>query len=482
MSANGVPSSGKNAAALGLHRFGFGPVGDAITAIAADPRGALLADLERPGAGRLDTPNLISSAEAAREVFDFRAERRAQQKLALRLQKAVATGGENQAQTMAEAVKAPGPASGAPPLKVPLPQQIILGEAKARFDAAASADMGFVERLVWFWSNHFCISGDKDAAMVGAYEREAIRPHVLGRFADLLQAVENHPAMLLYLDNVQSMGADSIAGINRDKGLNENLARETLELHTVGVRSGYSQADVTSLAKVITGWTWIRPDDPAHGGEFVFMRRLHEPGDQMVFGKRYADGGLDQGRAVLADLARHPATAQHISEKLARHFIADDPPPMLVTKLTKTFIATDGDLKEVAKILITLDESWAAPRTQLKPPAEWIVGVIRLTGAQAEIPIGRIMNAQVALGAPLWRPPAPNGYSDAEAAWIDGVPRRIDIATEFVGRAPHADPLALLDSGLGPLASAQTRSTIAHAESRSQALTLLAMAPEFLRR
>jgi uncharacterized protein (DUF1800 family) len=168
----------------------------------------------------------------------------------------------------------------------------------------------------------------------------------------------------------------------------------------VGVRSGYSQADVTSLAKVITGWTWIRPDDPAHGGEFVFMRRLHEPGDQMVFGKRYADGGLDQGRAVLADLARHPATAQHISEKLARHFIADDPPPMLVTKLTKTFIATDGDLKEVAKILITLDESWAAPRTQLKPPAEWIVGVIRLTGAQAEIPIGRIMNAQVALGAP----------------------------------------------------------------------------------
>ncbi len=214
--------------------------------------------------------------------------------------------------------------------------------------------MGFVERLVWFWSNHFCVSADKDAAMVGAYEREAIRPHVLGRFADLLQAVESHPAMLLYLDNVQSMGADSIAGINRDKGLNENLARETLELHTLGVHSGYSQADVTSLAKVITGWTWIRPDDPAHGGEFVFMRRLHEPGDQTVLGKRYSDGGVDQGRGVLADLARHPATAQHISEKLARHFIADDPPPTLVTKLTKTFVATDGDLKEVARTLISV--------------------------------------------------------------------------------------------------------------------------------
>jgi uncharacterized protein (DUF1800 family) len=235
MSANGVPSSGKNAAALGLHRFGFGPVGDAITAIAADPRGALLADLERPGAGRLDTPNLISSAKAAREVFDFRAERRAQQKLALRLQKEVATGDGNQAPAVAEAVQVPGPDVAAPPLKVPLPQQIILSEAKARFDAAANADMGFVERLVWFWSNHFCVSADKEAAMVGAYEREAIRPHILGRFANLLQAVESHPAMLVYLDNVQSMGADSIAGINRDKGLNENLARETLELHTVGV-------------------------------------------------------------------------------------------------------------------------------------------------------------------------------------------------------------------------------------------------------
>jgi uncharacterized protein (DUF1800 family) len=477
-----VPSSGKNTAALGLHRFGFGPVGDTITAIAADPRGALVADLDRAGAGRLDTPNLISSAEAAREVFDFRAERSAQQKRAVRLQKEVATSRENHAQTMAEPAKAPGLDSGTPPPKVPLPQQIILGEAKGRFDAAVSADIGFVERLVWFWSNHFCVSADKDAAMVGAYEREAIRPHILGRFADLLQAVESHPAMLLYLDNVQSMGADSIAGINRDKGLNENLARETLELHTVGVRGGYSQTDVTSFAKVITGWTWTRPDDPVHGGEFVFMKRLHEPGDQMVLGKHYADTGVDQGRAVLADLARHPATAQHIAEKLARHFIADDPPPTLVTKLAKTFVVTDGDLKEMARTLITSEESWAVPRTKLKPPAEWIAGVIRLTGAQTETPIVRIMNAQAALGAPLWRPPAPNGYSDTEAAWIDGIPRRIDIATEFAGRAPHADPMALLDSGLGPLASAQTRNTIAHAESRSQALALLAMAPEFLRR
>jgi uncharacterized protein (DUF1800 family) len=475
MSANSGLNSAKAAAALGLHRFGFGPVGDAIAAIAADPRGALLADLERPDAGQIDASNLMSSAKAAREVSDFRAERRAEQKLAARQQQVTESGD-------GQAAKLPGAESGAPAQKPPLPQQIILSEAKARFDAAANAEIGLVERLVWFWSNHFCVSADKDAAMVGAYEREAIRPYVLGHFADLLQAVESHPAMLVYLDNVLSMGADSIAGINQDKGLNENLARETLELHTLGVRSGYTQADVTNFAQVLTGWTRLRPEEPVHGGEFVFVRRFHEPGDQIVLGKRYMDTGLDQGRAVLADLARHPATAQHIAEKLARHFVADDPPPALVNKLTKSFLDSEGDLKQVARTLVTAEESWAAPRQRLKPPAEWIAGVIRLTGTEADIPIGRLMNAQVALGAPLWRPPAPNGYSDMEAAWIDGVPRRIDIATEFAGRASWAEPLELLESSLGPLASAQTRETVAHAESRGQALALLVMAPEFLRR
>ena len=483
MAASGKAVSGMEAAALALHRFGFGPVGDSITAIAADPRGALLADLDRPKAGRLDPANLPSSGGAARQAFEFRAAQSAKQKLALRMQKEGETSGE--AQAMSELAKVPGlddSASAQKPPLPPLPQQIVLNEAKARFDAATSAEIGFVERLVWFWSNHFCVSADKDVAMAGAYEREAIRPHVLGRFADLLQAVESHPAMLFYLDNVESMGADSIAGINRDKGFNENLARETLELHTLGVRSGYSQADVTSFANVLTGWTWVRPDDPTHGGEFVFVKRLHQPGDQVVLGKRYPDTGLDQGRAVLADLARQPATAHHIAEKLARHFIADEPPPALVAKLTATFRDTDGDLKQLARSLILADESWNSQRQKLKPPAEWIAGVIRLTGTQSDIPIGRIMTAQVALGAPLWRPPAPNGYPDTEAAWLDGVPRRIEIATDFAGRVPHAEPLQLLESGLGPLASLATRDTVAHAESRPQALALLVMAPEFLRR
>src|ERR1700677_1983637 len=350
MAAGAQRASGKEAAALALHRFGFGSVADSIAEIAADPRGALLADLDRPAAGYLPAVSLPSSGAAARAVFEFRAEQQAQQKLAQRAQQ------EADANGTAPPPHLPPPSKNPAKNKAPpLPQQLILNEARARFDAAASADIGFVERLAWFWSNHFCVSADKDVAMAGPYEREAIRPHLLGHFADLLQAVESHPAMLFYLDNVESMGADSIAGINRDKGLNENLARETLELHALGVRSGYSQADVTSFANVLTGWTWVRPDDPDHGGEFIFIKRLHQPGDQIVLGKSYPDTGVDQGRAVLADLARNPATAQHIAQKLARHFVADDPPPSLVAKLAKTFDSSGGNLKALAKTLVTAD-------------------------------------------------------------------------------------------------------------------------------
>ena len=480
-----MTGSGKQAAALALHRFGFGPSRNSIAAIAADPRGALLAELDHPGAGRV-AANLPSSGEAARAVFEFRAEQQAKQKLALRAQKAA------EAKTRPEGLSDVANASAVdvlpqvqkpPANQPPLPQQLLQTEAAARIDAAISADIGFVERLVWFWSNHFCISADKIVQMAGPYEREAIRPHVLGRFADMLAAAESHPAMLFYLDNVELMGPDSVAGINRDKGLNENLAREILELHTLGVRSGYSQKDVTSFANVLTGWTWVGQGEPDHGGEFVFVKRLHEPGDQIVLGKRYPDTGVEQGRAVLADLARYPSTAQHIAQKLARHFVADEPPPTLVAKLAKTFKDSDGNLKSVAKTLVSAEESWTPQRTKLKPPSEWIVGILRLTGAQGTIPIPRLMNAQASLGEALWRPPAPNGYPDTEAAWIDGVPRRLDLANEFAGRlASGTDPLALLDSGLGPLASADTSQTIARAESRAQALALLVMTPEFLRR
>src|SRR5215467_5319016 len=408
-------------AALALHRFGFGPVAGSIAAIADDPRGALLADLERPGAGRVAAANLPNSGQAARAFFEFRAERQAREKLAQRAKKEAEAKGIVVGAADDTTMKPNGDAQPPNPEPAqiqqgqqppPLPVQLVQNEAKVRIEAAVAAEIGFVERLVWFWSNHFCVSANKIVSMAGAYEREAIRPRVLGPFGDMLAAVESHPAMLFYLDNAESMGANSIAGINRDKSLNENLAREILELHTLGVRSGYSQADVTSLANVLTGWTFLNTGVPGHGGEFVFFKRFHEPGEQVVLGKRYPDTGVDQGRAALADLARHPATARHIAQKLARHFVADEPPPTLVAKLEKNFKDSDGDLKEVAKALVTAEESWMPQRTK-KRPSEWMMSALRLTGAQWVV--GRVMSGQALLGEPLWRPPAPNGFADDES-------------------------------------------------------------------
>jgi uncharacterized protein (DUF1800 family) len=318
----------KPEAALALHRFGFGPRIGSIAAIASDPRGALLAELDRPGIGRISDPDLLSGGEAARAAFHFRQEKRAQ-RLAERADREM----EKQAASTppqpgaGAAATPPDPAgagmannmAGAPensmapkPKRDPgpgIPQQLYLEEAKARIDAALGAELGLVERLVWFWSNHFCVSADKGGVrpLCGAYEREVIRAHVLGRFADMLLAVESHPAMLVYLDNARSIGPDSIAGRNRGKGLNENLAREILELHTLGVRAGYTQDDVTSFAKVITGWTVFPPkQNPERGGEFVFNTRMHEPGPQRVAGKSYADTGIEQrSRAASGDREAH---------------------------------------------------------------------------------------------------------------------------------------------------------------------------------
>ena len=452
-------------AALALHRFGFGPREGSIAAIAEDPRGALFAELEPANAGQIINSGLPTSGAANRAVFEYHAERNAEQKRQRR---------EGAAQP---AMEAP-PAQSDPP---PLPRRLFLNEAKARIDAARDAEIGLVERLVWFWSNHFCVSQDK-TVMAGAYEREVIRPHVLGRFSDMLLAAEGHPAMLIYLDNAQSIGPDSVAGINRDKGLNENLAREVLELHTLGVRTVYTQDDVTNFAKVLTGWTIIPTvNNPDHGGEFVFIKRAHEPGPKTVIGKEYDDTGTGQGRAVLADLARHPATAKHVATKLVRHFIADDPPSALVELLTQRFLDTDGDLKEVAKALIASPEAWMPEQAKIKRPGEWIVAALRATGEAGDI--RRIVQAQAMLGEPLWRPPAPKGFSDDNAAWLDGLAQRLDMANAFAHREGLAlEPEATMEAALGPLASAETRQTVARAESRPQALTMLLMAPEFQRR
>jgi uncharacterized protein (DUF1800 family) len=220
-----------------------------------------------------------------------------------------------------------------------------------------------------------------------------------------------------------------------------------------------------------------------HGGEFEFNARMHEPFDQTVTGRLYRDRGFDQGRAVLNDLAIHPATAKHIAVKLARHFVADAPPPALTARLAKRFIDTGGDLMEVTKTLVTAPEAWNAPRTKLKKPGEWTMAAMRANGLAIE-DVRRTINAQNLLGEPLWRPPAPKGFSDNSADWLDGLAERLDIANAL-GRAignKGQEPDAMIETALGPLASRDTRDAIKNAESRPQALALLMMAPEFQRR
>jgi uncharacterized protein (DUF1800 family) len=476
-------------AALALHRFGFGPRPGGIAAMASDPRGAVLAEL-KTGAGQISNPDLMTSGEAARAAFDFRQERKAarlmQRSEAQESLKDTAKSpqsGEMAKNDKTEKDMAKPEASKQQP---GVPQQIYLEEAKARYDAALGADIGFVERLIWFWSNHFCISADKGPTrpLCGAYEREAIRPYVLGKFSDMLVAVESHPAMLLYLDNARSIGPSSVAGMRQDKGLNENLAREILELHTLGVRTVYNQNDVTNFAKIITGWTIVPPKrDSVHGGEFQFNPRMHEPYDQTVIGKTYPDRGFEQGHAVLEDIARHPATAKHIAGKLARHFIADDPPPALVDKLAMRFLDSHGDLMEVTKTLVTAPEAWSASRTKLKKPGEWAMAAMRANGMAIQ-DVRRVVNTQNLLGEPLWRPPAPKGFSDDSVAWLDGMAQRLDIANQ-IGRIvgnKGQEPDEMVDIALGPLASRDTREAVKRAESRPQALALLLMAPEFQRR
>jgi uncharacterized protein (DUF1800 family) len=470
------------AAALALHRFGLGPRIGLVDEIAPDPQGALLAELVRPGAGLIAAAGLRSSGAANRAVFEYSAERAAKDKLERRRREAAQKVAENPAMENNMAAPQPEtPATMAAQPPVTLPRQIFLDEARARFEAAIGAELGFVERLVWFWSNHFCVNADA-TVMAGGYEREAIRAHVLGRFADMLQAAESHPAMLVYLNNAQSVGPTSVAGINRDRGLNENLAREILELHTLGVRTVYSQTDVTSFAKVLTGWT-IREtvSDPDHGGEFVFLHRAHEPGTHTVIGRDYPDVGVGQGQAVLSDLARHPATAWQIATKLARHFVSDQPPPSLVDRLASRFLESDGDLKEVTRALVTAPEAWTPERNKIKRPAEWIVAALRAAGRTGDI--GRILSGLNLLGEPLWRPPAPKGFSDENAAWIDGLGQRLDMANTFAQRVgEQLDMSAVMETAIGPLASADTRNAIERAESKPQAFAMLLMAPEFLRR
>ncbi|WCT72814.1 DUF1800 domain-containing protein [Sphingomonas naphthae] len=371
----------------------------------------------------------------------------------------------------------------------------------ARADAALATATPFLERMVHFWANHFAVSADKQIAapFAGAFEAEAIRPHVMGRFSDMLLAVERHPGMQLFLDQARSAGpnsrlAERAAERNPERklGLNENLAREILELHTLGARTGYSQADVTEFAKAMTGWSVaVRPPgamapaqaDDATGG-FVFRPAFHEPGARTILGRSYAQPGEEQARAVLLDLAAAPATAKHIATKLARHFVADDPPPALVARLSAAFTKSDGDLPTVYRALIEAPEAWDASAAKFKTPWDWLISAFRAMGRR-EAGNAQILPLSNQLGQPVWRPGSPAGWDDVAASWAapDALVRRVELAQRFATTAgDRIDARALAPKLLpGTLAKA-TAEQIARAESAPTALALLLVSPDFLRR
>ena len=375
--------------------------------------------------------------------------------------------------------------------------------AGARLANAVATPTPLPERLTHFWANHFAVSADKITMIgfAGNYEFEAIRPNIMGKFADLLIAAVRHPAMLLYLDQALSFGPDSPVAQRvrrRQKqaklGLNENLAREILELHTLGVRTGYTQADVTAFAKALTGLTVaglgkgagqrLMPTN-ARPGDTVFIAQLHEPGAQTILGKRYDQPGARQGEAVLRDLAVHPATATHIATKLARHFTGDIPPPALVERLTVDFRQTGGDLPSLYSTLIASPEPWAGGATMFKSPWDWTVSTMRALKLPA---IGEKQNVPAIftqLGQPLWRPGSPAGYDDLVATWAGSAAlmQRVEIASRIAGRigdrvdARKLAPLILADAMTPDIEQAITR-----ADSPGQALAMLFASPVFLRR
>jgi uncharacterized protein (DUF1800 family) len=453
-------------AAVALNRFGLGARDD--EAPPADPKAWLLAQLDRyepkPAAWATlpDAQTLVQSLAAARQQGASGADEAA--KLAAR-------------QMVRTEVR-----------------DAYRDAVDARVQSALTTGAPFVERLVHFWSNHFAISTEKPqvAALAGAFEVEAIRPHVLGRFEDMLLAVERHPAMQVFLDQVRSVGPDSIAAMKaqarnpqRKEGLNENLAREIMELHTLGVRTGYTQDDVTEFARALTGWSVVGPKAMGGApGSFVFRPNLHEPGERTIVGRRYAESGEAQALAVLHDLAAAPATAHHLATKLARHFGGDDPSPALVARLAHAFASSGGDLPTVYRALVASPEAWASTPLKFKTPWDWTISTLRGLGAH-ELDGVKAAPLLTQLGQPVWRPGSPAGYDDVAASWAapDALVRRVELAQRIaahVGDRVDARSLApvLTAGSLSPA----TALAVARAESAQTALALLLVSPDFQRR
>jgi uncharacterized protein (DUF1800 family) len=461
-------------ASIAVTRFGLGAKPGEIDAARADPKGYLKAQVRLSGA---DQPVGAFQSSAAHfiAVREYQIARR----------QALKAGGDpvKDAQQMIRATAIP--------------------EFLSRAQLAATTDASFRERWTLFWCNHFTVASKnlETAVLVGPFEREAIRPHVFGRFEDLLTASSMHPAMLVYLDQAQSIGPHSAVmsmrgpGLARlgQAGLNENLAREILELHTLGVGSGYTQGDVTEFARALTGWSIQGPNSQQYGrfasagepGEFTFREAFHEPGARHLFGKSYNQDGIAQGGAILHDVAGSPATAHHLAVKIARHFVADDPPPALVARLERAYLQSDGRLDVVADALIDAPEAWAPQEAKFKTPYEFLISSYRAVGASPDdfTKFGPVLTS---LGQQPFNAASPKGWAEEAEAWAapDAIVKRMGWSEAFAqATSPfNLQPTTVADASLGARLTPPVAQAIAHAESRPEGLAILLMSPEFQRR
>ncbi len=441
---------------IALNRFGLGGKPGGIARIGKNAKAALEAELNKPGIALINQTDLPSYVAACQAVHtEFSIEDGLKEK-----------------------------------------------ELTARLKQHMKPEIGFVERLVLFFSNHFSMSIHKDGAVratIGQLERDVIRKKVLGSFKQMLIGVMQHPAMIRYLDNDDSIGPTSVTGLSWGAGHNQNLAREILELHTMGVGGGYTELDIDNLAKVITGWSFVRgweADDGHNGGtsenrgQFIFRKDWHEPGFKRVVGKNYSPGGIKQGEEVLTDLARHPATAQYIAFKLVRHFITDEPTPAMVKPLAAAFRRSNGNLKTVAQALIDLPEAWSLPLTKLRTPYELQVAEMRALDRSYD-PANRwpFNSALSALRHNPWERATPDGYPEETPYWMGPDAMRIRVETAQLSawalqqQRPYIQTAAFLANQVFASAlSPSSRQAVTRATDLRNGLATLFMTPEFQRR
>ena len=443
---------------IASHRFGFSE--NSQQPLEADPRAWVLDQFKQPAA--FDASGLIDSVRALELTREVR--------------KAALVGKQSETEKIIKDELGPMTA-----FRNELRQTNLQGLAR-RWQHTIESPTPVTERWSQFWSNHFCVAATNStmSALVWPHEYEAIRPHAFGRYKNLLRAAILHPAMLRYLDNAQSTGSQSKAGARREKGSNENLARELLELHTLGVHAGYTQQDVTQTAMLLTGWTVSQKT----GNKSAFVSAMHQPGTKVILGKTYREGP-DALDVLLTDLARHPACATFMASKLCRHFVTDDPSPVLIHAVAQRFSNSDGDLVETANALFGHDLAWAPDNPpKFKRPEELVISAHRML----KLPVRSVeqhLGAVLVMGQSLGRAPSPQGWPDRTEEWLspDALLKRVQWADRF-GDAyrESADPRAVMRLAFAEDLSSSTAHAIESAESGAQALALALASPEFLRR